>query len=277
MNSIEAENDVFVDPDWIAAQLGDQAVRVVELDVSRAAYDAGHIPGAVLWNAYSDLRHPDYAPVDAAEFGRLLSQAGISPDTTVVLYGYASYLGYWLMKRQGHDALRIMDGSRDRWQLAGHQWVTTEPAPESSSYPPPSEPAEIDVALEAVLAQVGEPDSKVVLLDVRSQAEFDGERFWPSGATEGAGRAGHLPGAVHVPSELLRREDGAFRAADDLRRMFEERGVTPEHRVLTYCTIGNRAAQAWFVLTNLLHYPDARVYYGSWAEWGSADETPVVS
>jgi thiosulfate/3-mercaptopyruvate sulfurtransferase len=281
MSSSEDESGVFVDPDWIVAHLGDPAVRVVEVDVSRAAYDAGHIPGALLWNAYSDLRHPDYTPMDTSEIGSLLSRDAIGPETMVVFYGYASYLGFWLMKRQGHDALRVMDGSRDRWELAGHPWATEAPAFEPGSHSAASGESGIDASIDAplrtVLAQIGKPQRAVVMLDVRSQAEFDGDHFWPSGATEDVGRAGHIPGAVHVPFELLRGDDGAFRPADELRTLFEQHGITPDRRVVSYCTIGNRAAQAWFVLTNLLEYPDAGIYYGSWAEWGMLAEAPVES
>jgi thiosulfate/3-mercaptopyruvate sulfurtransferase len=281
MSSSDYENAVFVDPDWIAAHLGDPAVRVVEVDVSRAAYDAGHIPGALLWNAYSDLRHPDYTPMDTREIDSLLSRDAIGPETTVVFYGYASYLGLWLMRRQGHDALGVMDGSRDRWEQAGHAWATEAPALEPGSHSAASGESGIDASIDAplrtVLAQIGKPQRDVVMLDVRSKAEFDGDHFWPSGATEDVGRAGHIPGAVHVPFELLRGEDGAFRPADELRTLFEQHGITPDRRVVTYCTIGNRAAQAWFVLTDLLDYRDVRVYYGSWAEWGMLAETPVES
>ena len=120
---------------------------------------------------------------------------------------------------------------------------------------------------------MGEPDQ--VIIDVRSQAEYDGDRFWPSGATEGAGRAGHIPGAVHVPIEQLRAEDGSFKSPEEIGRILGARGVTNMRRAITYCTIGGRASEAWFVLTQLLDYPDASVYLGSWADWGSRKDTPI--
>ena len=110
---------------------------------------------------------------------------------------------------------------------------------------------------------------------MRSREEYSGERFWPSGASEDAGRAGHAPGAISVPIQLLRNEDDSFKPLEELRRVLEHAGVGPDHRVITYCTIGNRAGQAWFALSRLLDYPDVGVYYGSWAEWGKAEGTPV--
>ena len=114
-----------------------------------------------------------------------------------------------------------------------------------------------------------------VILDVRSDAEFAGERFWPSGATEGTGRPGHIPGAVHLRIDLLRTGDGAFKSAAELRQLLQDRGVVPERSVVTYCTIGNRASEAALVLKYLLGYPDVRVYYGSWAEWGTRTDTAI--
>lgn len=118
-------------------------------------------------------------------------------------------------------------------------------------------------------------DDDTSLVDVRSNEEFAGERFWPSGATEGAGRAGRLPGAVHIPVELAQLEDGSLADGEVLRRECERLGVNPDQKVVTYCTIGNRASLVAFALKYLLGYPDVSVYYGSWSEWGSMPDTPV--
>ena len=118
-----------------------------------------------------------------------------------------------------------------------------------------------------------QPDT--ALLDVRSQEEFDGERFWPSGATAGAGRAGRLPGALHLHAEALRDDRDEWKRPEELRRLFADAGVGLEQPVVAYCTIANRASQAWFALTYLLGHPAAGVYYGSWAEWGSRTDTPL--
>src|SRR6202171_3369341 len=111
MDSAKTLLDARVDAAWIASHIDDPMVRFVEIDVSAAAYNAGHIPGAVLWNAYTDLRHSDYRPVSAAELRDLLRKSGVTPDMTVVFYGYGAHLGFWLLKSHGHGQARVMDGS----------------------------------------------------------------------------------------------------------------------------------------------------------------------
>src|SRR5882757_8774772 len=128
------EDTVLVDADWVAAHLDDPDVRVVEVDVSSAAYDEGHIPGAILWDAYKDLRHPDFSPIDKAEFEAVLARTALTPDTTVVFYGYAPVLGYWLLSRHGHERTKVLDGPRERWAEEGREWSTEVPEPGATSY-----------------------------------------------------------------------------------------------------------------------------------------------
>ncbi|HTD06736.1 sulfurtransferase [Undibacterium sp.] len=272
MESASTLPDARVNSAWIAAHIDDPSVRFVEVDVSPSAYNAGHIPGAVLWNAYTDLRHSDYRPVSAAELQELLRKSAVTSDMTVVFYGYGAHLGFWLLKSHGHERVRLMDGSREQWKSAGQDWSTDIPVLVRSQYSLAAQDAFFS-SREDVQRMIGQPGR--VILDTRSKAEYDGERFWPSGATEGAGRAGHIPGAVHIPVELLRTEDGAFRSAGEMLQVMQDHGITPETEVVTYCTIGNRASQAWFALTYLLGCHDARVYYGSWAEWGKLADTPI--
>jgi thiosulfate/3-mercaptopyruvate sulfurtransferase len=263
----------MVDAEWVAAHLDDPDVRVVEVDVSSAAYDQGHIPGAVLWDAYKDLRHPDFTPIDKAEFEAVLAKSGLTPDTTVVFYGYAPLLGYWLLDRHGHDRMRVMDGRREQWEGDGRTWATEVPKPDSTSYVSEGGHVGLLASMAEVQDAIGNPDT--VIVDVRSPEEFTGERFWPSGASEDVGRSGHVPGAVHVPVSVLTDEDGNPVAREKLRTLFEEARVTPDKKVITYCTIGNRASQVAFVLKHELDYPDVAVYYGSWSQWGHQPDAPV--
>jgi thiosulfate/3-mercaptopyruvate sulfurtransferase len=274
MDRSRSAAQVMVDPAWIAAHLDDPDVRLIEVDVSPALYDAGHIPGAMLWNAYSDLRHAgDYTPLARDEVERLLSRSGLTPETTIVFYGYGNYLGFWLLQAYGHRDVRVMDGGRERFEATGVGWTRNVPAPAPSAYVLPDATAHLHPDRDEVQAMLGQPD--VVLLDVRSKEEFDGERFWPSGATAGAGRAGRLPGALHLPADALRTEQDEWKRPEELRQLFEQAGIRPERSTVAYCTIGNRASQAWFALTYLLGHPDAGVYYGSWSEWGTRTDTPL--
>ena len=265
--------DVLVDPGWIAAHLDDPAVKVVEVDVSPATYTSGHIPGAVLWNAYGDLRDAEYRPIPRDAFERVVTRSGISPDSTVVFYGYGTFLGFWLMKAYGHRDVRMLNGSREEWEKQGRAWSTEVPDPHASVYALPAEDPELLSSLPEVERAIGDPAA--LLLDVRAASEFDGERFWPSGAPEAVGRAGHIPGAVHVPIDLVRDEAGAVKGVDDLRRLYAEAGLSPDHKVITYCTIGNRASLAWFILKYLLGYPHVTVYQGSYVEWGKLPTSPI--
>jgi thiosulfate/3-mercaptopyruvate sulfurtransferase len=275
VSETQRQADVVIDTDWIKAHLGDPEVRLVELDVSSKAYDQGHLPGAVLWNVYSDLRDATYMPVGRAELERLLSRSGITPETTIVVYGYSAPLGFWLMTAYRHKDIRILGGTRDVWAAAGGEWSTEVPHPAQSIYSLPDANAAVLASRQDVESAIGEP--RLVVLDVRSSAEYSGERFWPSGATEDTGRSGHVPGAVNVPIDLLRREDTSLKEADELRVVLEEAGVGKDKTVITYCTIANRASQAWFALKYVLGYPDVRVYYASWVEWGKLPDTPIES
>ena len=268
-----ARADVLVDPAWLAAHLHDPAVHVVEVDVSRLAYDEWHIDGAVLWNVYADLKDADYRTADGGEVARLAARSGIRPDSTVVFYGYAPAMGFWLMKLHGHADVRILDCSRGAWRDEGHPCSSVLPGPATTSYLLPGPDPQLRADHAAVRAAIGDP--RTTILDVRTRDEYLGQRFWPSGGMEPGGRAGHVPSAVHQPLGDLYDDRGSFRSPGELRQMFPALRGAPGRELITYCTIGGRASTAWFILTYLLGRDRVRVYDGSWAEWGRMAGTPV--
>jgi thiosulfate/3-mercaptopyruvate sulfurtransferase len=115
------------------------------------------------------------------------------------------------------------------------------------------------------------------LVDVRSPAEFSGEKLAPDHLPqEGAQRRGHIPGAANIPwAKAVDPETGAFLPAAQLRSLYEGKGLTPENEVIAYCRIGERSAHTWFVVHELLGYPRVRNYDGSWTEWGSLVGAPI--
>jgi thiosulfate/3-mercaptopyruvate sulfurtransferase len=268
-----SSDSVLVDTAWLESRLHDPAVRVVEVDVSRAGYDDWHVEGAVLWNVYADLKDGDYRLVGADAVARLLARSGIGPDTTVVFYGYAPALGFWLAKLYGHADARILDCSRDTWRDEGRPVSTAAAEPGPVSYPLGPPDARLRAGHEAVRAAIADPGTG--LLDIRTLAEYEGERFWPSGGMEPGGRAGHVPSAVRQPIDGIYDERGAFRVPADLRAVFAGVDVDGDGPLITYCTIGGRASTAWFVLTHLLGRANVSVYDGSWAEWGRLPGAPV--
>lgn len=267
-----ATKGVLVEPEWLEEHLHEPSLCVVQVDVSPVAYDEGHIDGAVLWNIYRDLKDSNYELVGGTGFEELITRSGITPGSTVVFYGYAPALGFWLMKLFGHADVRILNGSLEAWRSEGRPWTRDIVTPDISTYPLPDE----DHRVRALHAQVEKAidDPRCAIIDVRSDLEYRGERFWPSGGLEEGGRAGHIPSAVNLSIEGVYDEVGAFRSAADLRQLFAPIELQ-DGEVISYCTIGGRASTAWFVLTYLLGRERVRVYDGSWAQWGRIPAMPV--
>lgn len=269
----------LVETEWVAEHLCDPHVRIVEVDQNPATgYDEGHIAGAVrlfwkedLW----DLLKRDFAAPE--RFAEVAGRVGLSRETTVVLYGdanrFASY-AFWVLTYYGHPDVRLMNGGRIRWVAEGRKLTKEIPQVTPKSYTVPRPNPLIRALRDDVLAVLGKPGW--ALVDARSEEEYKGERVGaPGGQNHGAERAGRIPGAVHVPWKKMVHEDETFKSPDELRALYEEKGVTPDKEIIVYCRLGHRASFAWFALTCLLGYPKVRLYDGSWTEWGSIVGVPI--
>ena len=270
--------EVLVDAEWASAHLEDPNVRFVEVDVDTTAYEQSHVPGAVAWNWTSQLA--DGVRRDIAtreEFSRLLSQSGIGPDTTIVLYGdnnnwFAAW-AYWQLKLFGHRDVRILNGGRKYWLDNGLPLSTDVPSYDETGYTLPEPDFSLRAFRDDILPRLGDPD--FALVDVRSPAEFNGEVIAPPGMTESAQRGGHIPGASSIPWAQTVREDGTFKSREELEQLYASKGVTGDKDVVAYCRIGERSSHSWFVLHELLGFERVRNYDGSWTEWGSMVGMPI--
>jgi thiosulfate/3-mercaptopyruvate sulfurtransferase len=273
-DSKDTEGSVLVDLEWLEKHLGDPGLRVVEVDVGPAGYEEGHIQGAVLWNVYADLKDDNYQLATKESMEHLVGRSGIDHDSTVVFYGYAPAMGFWLMRLYEHPDVRILNSSRSTWRDAGRPWASEVVSPVTTRYA--LRGPDSSVRAEYGDVERGIADPKSTILDVRSDLEYHGERFWPSGMQEAGGRAGHVPSAINLPIDEILDSRGSFRDEDDLRRLFSSIDLEADGEVISYCTIGGRASTAWFALTYLLGRKRVRVYDGSWAEWGRMQESPVA-
>ena len=272
--------ETLVSTEWVAGHLKDPGVRVVESNEDPLLYSSGHIPGAVEVDWTRDLNDPvrrDY--LDREGFQALMRRLGITRDTTVVFYGdrnnwWATY-AFWVFQLFGHDKARIMDGGRIKWLNEGRPLTREVPTyPESGYEAPERDDTRVRAFRDQVLRHV---ETKRPLIDVRSPAEYTGERLhMPEYPNEGALRGGHIPGAANIPWARAVAEDGTFKSAEELRTLYEnEAGLQPQDDVIVYCRIGERSSHTWFVLTHLLGYGKVRNYDGSWTEWGNLVGVPI--
>src|SRR5271170_5998725 len=273
--------EVLVTTDWVAQNLNLPDHSLVEVDVDTTAYDKGHIPGAVAWNWQTQLQDPVRRDlVEKSELERLLGESGISKDTVILLYNdnnnwFAAY-AFWQLKYYGHKDVRLINGGRKKW-LAEGLLLTTEPtlvqpATYRAIYPDESIRARKEDVLE-----IQSKRRRGDLVDVRSADEFTGKILAPPGLSETSLRAGHIPGAVNISWAQAANEDGTFKSYDELKKLYEPKGVTGADEAIAYCRIGERSSHTWFVLKYLLGYPRVRNYDGSWTEWGNLVGAPIVN
>jgi thiosulfate/3-mercaptopyruvate sulfurtransferase len=274
-----AHPEVLVDTQWVADHASDPKVKVVEVDVDTAAYDTGHVKGAIGLDWRKDLQaRPIRDLLSKEALESLLSSKGIGNDDTVVVYGdnnnwFAAWF-VWNLKYYGHKDARLMNGGRKKWQDEGRELVTDAPNVKPTSYTAGQPNKAIRVLREEIFGVLGK--SGVVLVDVRSPKEYSGELLAPENLPqEGAQRGGHIPGAANIPWAQAVKEDGTFKPVSELKELYQSKGVTPDKAVIAYCRIGERSSHTWFVLQYLLGYPNVRNYDGSWTEWGSLIGAPI--
>jgi thiosulfate/3-mercaptopyruvate sulfurtransferase len=275
-----ANPNVLVDTQWVEDHVNDNNVRIAEVDYDpKANYNLGHIPNAVLFDWKKDINDPlNRNIISKDDCSTLLQKAGINNDTILVLYGdfnnWFAAFAFWVFKYYGYKDIRLMNGGRKKW-LEEDRPISKESPNFSKGNFQAAEPDEsIRVYLEYVRNRV--MSQQGTLVDVRSPAEFTGQiTAPPEYPTEHAQRGGHIPSAQNIPWGQAVNEDGTFKSVEDLKKLYEPKGITPDKEVITYCRIGERSSHTWFVLKYLLGYPNVKNYDGSWTEWGNMINNPI--
>lgn len=273
--------EVLVDTQWAEEHLKDPKVRIAEVDYdSKANYELGHIPGAVLFDWKNDINDPITRNVLSKESCQnLLQNAGINNDTTLLLYGdfnnWFAAFAFWVLKYYGYKDVRLINGGRKKWLQEDRALTKDVPTYSKGNFAANEPDSNIRVFLDEVKRAVSAPELKMV--DVRSPKEFTGEILAPPEyPTEHAQRGGHIPGAVNIPwAQAVNDSDGTFKNTDELKQLYESKGITPDKEIIAYCRIGERSSHTWFVLKYLLGYPKVKNYDGSWTEWGNMIANPI--
>lgn len=274
-----ANPDVLVSTQWVADHLGDANIKIMESNEDVLLYDVGHIPGAIKIDWPTELQDQlirDY--VNKNNFEKLLSEKGISNDTTIVFYGdrsnwWACY-AFWTFKVLGHEKCLIMNGGRQKWMDEQRKVTKDIPSYPKTDYKVGAINESIRAYRDDVLKHIG---SSKPLIDVRSPKEYSGELLHMEAyPQEGALRGGHVPGAANIPWATAANEDGTFKSADELKKIYEgNAGLKEGDDIIAYCRIGERSSHTWFVLTYLLGFEGVRNYDGSWTEWGNLIKAPI--
>ena len=231
------------------------------------AFTAGHVPGAAYVDLDRDLsgtpgrggRHP--LP-DQERFGAAMRSAGVSATRPVVVYddwgGRTAARCWWLLRHHGHDDVRVLDGGWSAWRAAGGEVETGRPAVAPGDFIPGPGRLQL-LAAEDVLAFPG------VLVDARASERFRGEEE-PVDPV-----AGHIPGAVNVPTEANLAEDGRFLPPGELHAIY---APLEGREVAAYCGSGVTACHDLLALAVL--GVEGALYPGSWSEWVTDPQRPVA-
>ena len=268
-------------PDWLEANLDNPKVRIIEVSTEAGLYERGHIKNAIKFVWHTDLVDTvNRDIINAKNFSKLVQKAGISDDTTVVLYGdknnwFAAW-GAWIFNIYGQKDVRVLDGGRVKWEKDGRPLTTVVPTLPAGNFVATKADKGLRATLINDVLPVAKKRVKADLIDIRGADEYNGKIFAAPGFQELAVRAGHIPGAINVPWGANVNADGTFKTVAELKKLYADKGVDGKQNIITYCRIGERSSLTWFVLSEILGY-NVKNYDGSWTEYGNSVGVPIVN
>lgn len=266
-----------------ARQLAERRAAVTLIDLRPAEdFAMGHIEGSQHLDIYGvSLSDSSEIPLKAflAIFRTLFGARGVAVDKPVVIYDHESgeraARAVWLLAVLGHPDVRILDGGTQAWTASGNRLVRltqAPPPPDPRAVPPTPPPYKGTLNLELLATRFDVhkaiDDEQTVIIDVRRDSEY-------RGTEKRARRVGTIPGAVHIFWREHLDKNGAFRPAQEIRKLYESRGVTPDKTIIPVCHGGYRSANTFLALKSL-GYPSVRNYVSSWGEWGNREDSPII-
>ena len=267
--------------DWLEKNLDNPKVRIIEVSTEPGVYERGHIKNATKFVWHTDLVDTvNRDIINAKNFSKLVQKAGISEDTTVVLYGdknnwFAAW-GAWIFNIYGQKDVRVLDGGRVKWEKDGRALTTAVPTFSAGNFVANRADKTLRATLINDVLPVAKKRVKADLIDIRGADEFNGKIFAAPGFQELAVRAGHIPGAINVPWGSNVNADGTFKTIAELKKLYADKGIDGKQNIITYCRIGERSSLTWFVLSEILGY-EVKNYDGSWTEYGNSVGVPIVN
>ncbi len=259
---------------WLAGRMLSPDIKILFVDSwppRKKEYDAGHIPGSS-YMGISGLMQAignGSTPPDRVRYESMMSGLGINNNDHVVLYGVSgkddfTLAAFWLMEYFGHAKLSYLNGGLTKWNKEKRPVIKGFSKPVPSSYkggiPNKSALVKADEILQ------GLKDPEVVVIDARGSGEYIGKIN-----IEKNRRVGHIPGAIDMDhfTTNFKLDDGTIKFVNDLKAVYESKGVTKDKKIIIYCQAGVRASNTYFILKYVLGYPNVRNYIGSWHEWGN--------
>ena len=277
---VAAPSNFLVSTDWLEKNLNHPKLRIIEVSVDTGVYERGHIQSAVNFKWHTDLVDPVKRDIASKEnFEKLLQQAGVNNDSTIVIYGdsnnwFAAWSA-WVFDVYGVKNVKLLDGGRKKWEAEKRPLTPLATKVTAGNIKVSDANNTLRARLSDVVA-VANKKSDTALVDIRSPDEFTGKIFAPAGVQETAIRAGHIPGAVNVPWGQAVAEDGTFKSAEELKKVYAAVGIDGKKPIITYCRIGERSSHTWFALSKILGY-NVKNYDGSWTEYGNSVGNPVIN
>ncbi len=279
----EGEGKVkWVSTDWLEENLENEEIMILDVQPDIHDYISEHIPGSVYFNQRL-LRVPlggrpgVYIPNNAIE--PIFSRVGLDPETPVVVYtGVGDFRGWgdgleqimvaYSLARFGHNNVYVLDGGIDKWKKEEKELTQEFPEIEESKFSV-SEREDYAVNMEEV-KELKDRD-KVVLLDARPAEMYEGQAAWQ--------KPGHIPGAVNLPWKRLMEEENPklLKPKDEIKNILSEKGVSKDKTVICSCGTGREATNEFILIKWYLEYPEVKNYEGSFTEWSSYPDNPVVT